>query len=500
MATSATSSWLEDSKALRGSAARTADSPSKAPTWELGLVSLETELAEQECQVEGTLPPGLQGALYRNGPGRMDTFGHRNHHWFDGDGMLHAIALGGGRATYKNRFVATPGKALEDAARRRIYSGFGTPRPGNAISRFLHRNERKNPANTNVVFHAGKLLALCEGGGPPVRVDPDTLATIGEDSMGGAIGGADVFSAHPKLDRATGEMWNFGVSYGREITIQTYRTTKQGVTDRPASFPIPFGSMVHDFALTATKALFVVTPLALPKYPIALLLGQRSFADSLRWQPELGTRIAVLDRKTGHVDWLRTDPFMMFHTANAWDEGDDIVVDLVVFPDGHILQALGDVMVGSIQNLPHAFLERLHIRKDGRVERRRLSDVPMEFPRVMGRFSQTEATRVHGVSWHERGFIGAPVVVDLATGKAERAPVTTSMIAGEGVPVTKPNASTERDVWVLSLILDAPKKRTELWVLDGADLAAPPVARVILPHVVPLGFHGNWVPAAARAA
>ena len=106
-----------------------------APRWRLGFRSLEAEIAEGvDLEVDGTLPADLEGSLYRVGPARHDVYGDRYRHWFDGDGMVHALRLSGGGATYRNRYVATDKKRDEDAVRRRLYGGFGTaptggPRP-----------------------------------------------------------------------------------------------------------------------------------------------------------------------------------------------------------------------------------------------------------------------------------------------------------------------------------------------------------------------------------
>jgi beta,beta-carotene 9',10'-dioxygenase len=105
--------------------------------------------------------------------------------------------------------------------------------------------------------------------------------------------------------------------------------------------------MVHDFALTKTKAIFVVPPIVLPRVPLGLVLGQQSFGESLRYRPELGVNIAVVDRATGETRWSRTDPFMMFHTVNAWDERDDVVLDVCAYPDARIMRTIEDVMVGD---------------------------------------------------------------------------------------------------------------------------------------------------------
>jgi len=462
--------------------------------WTLGFRSLETEITEAvELAVRGSLPKELSGVLYRIGPARHDVYGERFASWFDGDGMVHALALDGGRVTYENRFVETPGKIAEDAAKKRLYAGFATRGPGGPFSRFGHRNDRKNPANTNVVFHAGKLLALCEAG-RPFRLDPASLRTLGEDDMGGALPEGSTYSAHPKLDRKTGEMWNFGVTYGARATLDVFRTTREGQTSRAARLVLPEAAMVHDFALTATKAVFVIAPIVLPRVPIGIVLGQRSFAESLRYRPELGTRVAVVDRASGEARWVSADAFMMFHVANAWDEGDDVVVDVCAYPDARIMRTIEDVMGGDTPQPARAYLERLRIPRSGAVLRKRLSPTALELPRVAARVLGTEHTRVYGVSWAEDAdFIARPAVVDTRTGEARVAPLGPAEYAGECVPVTKPGASSESDVWLLTLVLDGVSRTTELRVLDGADIAAPPVARVHLPHVVPFGFHGNWV-------
>ncbi len=465
-----------------------------APPWAIGFCSLEDEVTDaRSLRVEGAMPKELSGVLYRMGPARHDVYGDRFRSWFDGDGMVHAIAIEGGRVSYRNRFVATSGKVAEDAAGKRLYGGFATRGPGGPLSRFLHRKDRKNPANTSVVLHAGKLLALCEAG-RPYRLDAESLTTLGEDDMGGSLSPDATFSAHPKLDPDSGEMWNFGVTYGRDAVLTLYRTTKDGRTGTAARIALPVPAMVHDFALTKTKVVLVVPPIVIPRVPVGLVLGQRSFGESLRFRPDLGVHIAIVDRATGEARWSRTDPFMMFHTVNAWDEGDDVVLDVCAYPDGRIMRTIEDVMVGADAEPARSFVERLRVSALAGVEQSRLSGCAVEFPRVAPGVHCREHRTVYGVAWPDgRAFIAQPASIDTATGEARLAPLSPAQFAGECVPVSKAGAASESDVWLLTLVLDGASRSTELRVLDGADIAAPPVATVRLPHVVPFGFHGNWV-------
>src|SRR5450432_2392320 len=332
-----------------------------SPLWKLGFRSLETEIAEARAlEVRGTMPKELSGVLYRMGPARHDVYGDRLRSWFDGDGMVYALAIEWGRVTYRNRFVATLGKVAEDRVSKRLYGAFDTSAPGGPVARFLHRNLRKNPANTSVVFHAGKLLALCESG-RPYRLDPETLETIGEDDMSGVLAPDATYHAHPKLDPETGEMWNFGASYGREARLRVFCTTKKGETRAAAELTMPVPAMVHDFAITKTMVVFVLAPIVLPRVPLGLLLGQTSFGESLRYRPELGVNVAVVDRATGETRWSRTDPFMLFHTVNAWDEGNDVVLDVCAYPDAGIMLTIEDVMAGDTPHRAPSYVERLRI-------------------------------------------------------------------------------------------------------------------------------------------
>jgi all-trans-8'-apo-beta-carotenal 15,15'-oxygenase len=164
----------------------------EVPTCHGGLENLDEEFDYWIDEIDGAVPTNLRGTFYRNGPGRQ-TIGDRPFgHWFDGDGMLAAFSFDDGKVHFRNRYVRTPKYVKETAAQKILYRGFGTQIPGG-----WYRNALKlptNPANTSVVYHAGHLLALNEGGFP-WEVDAATLATMGEFDYHGALFGR-AFSAH----------------------------------------------------------------------------------------------------------------------------------------------------------------------------------------------------------------------------------------------------------------------------------------------------------------
>ncbi len=160
-------------------------------------------------KVKGELPRDLNGTLYRNGPNPQ--FDAPGAHWFVGDGMLHAFHLENGRASYRNRWVRTPKWQAEHDAGRALFGGFGRKLPDAPVTAIPDGGV----ANTNIIFHGGRLLAL-EEAHLPMEIEPGTLATLGSCNYGGGIKGP--FTAHPKIDPVTGEMMFFGYNAAGPFT------------------------------------------------------------------------------------------------------------------------------------------------------------------------------------------------------------------------------------------------------------------------------------------
>lgn len=463
----------------------------------IGLRSLEREVSEAVAlEVTGELPPGLRGTLYRIGPARWDIHGERLRHWFDGDGMLHAFTIGEAGVDYRCRFVQHTAHLEEDRARRRLYGSFGTSPPGGRVRRFLRRKQRRNPANTHVIPHAGGLYALCEGG-RPWRIDPDDLSTLGEETLGGLLAApSSTFTAHPRRDPTSGELWGFGVEPGRVTRLHLYRWPSVGAAVKVVSVPLPLPAMIHDFGLTPTVAVIVATPVVLPDIPLGLILGQTSYGESLRYRPERGTHVGLIDRRSGATIWCETEPFLALHVVNAHDDGDDVVVDVCAYESDDLLQLFYEVMDGPLRAV-HGALWRLRVNRRTRAVRREvLLGRSIDFPRVLDDRCGQPQRRIFGLTWDGTHAIPArPAVLEVDTGRVIEAPIARDAWAGELVPVARAGATGEGDAWLLTVVLDGRTGTSELQILAADDLAAGPVARARLPHVMPLGFHGSWQPA-----
>src|SRR5579883_951520 len=240
----------------------------QAPDWANAVLQPAIEFGPTPLTVlNGAVPPGLQGSLYRNGPALLERGGQRVKHWFDGDGGILGIQFANGTATGVYRYVQTAGYQAETQAGRFLYGGYGMLPPGPWWERFKHGP--KNAANTSVLALPDKLLALWEGA-VPHALTLDTLDTLGLDDLGGLDGAA--YSAHPKRDPQTGEIFNFGVTFGANGVLNLYRSDASGTIRQRGQVPLHGLPMIHDWVLAGRYMVFCVPPVRLQALPVLLRL------------------------------------------------------------------------------------------------------------------------------------------------------------------------------------------------------------------------------------
>lgn len=440
-------------------------------------------------KIEGRLPARLRGTLYRNGPGRNEIDGHPFGHLFDGDGMLSQFTFDGDGVRYRNRFVQTNHYLGEKSAAAPRFRTFGDQKAGGPVGNLFQVPTNANPANTSVILHDGNLLALWEGG-HPWRLDPDSLETLGEEDFGGALKKAHAFSAHPKFDPVSGEMFNFGVQYGPRTRIRTYRVGRDGALHYLQPFTLPYPVFNHDFALTAKHMVFVIDPLVLRMG--RFLLGLTSLERSFEWQPERGSLIVLVPRDGGRPRVAECEPFFHFHFANAFEEGSDTVIDLCRYEDysvGDLLREIHDVDDISA----HSSLCRLRVTPSGRVEETELCPWQAEFPQLD--CEQTGRRNRYTYLAARPGKPGYPTAVVKVDNDSEQrwaCDLGDGFGVGEPIFVPRPERVQEDDGWLLSLVYDGAAHRSRLYVLDARDVEAEPLAVAHLTHHVPFGFHGTF--------
>jgi carotenoid cleavage dioxygenase-like enzyme len=430
----------------------------------------EERTDDHDLPVTGVIPPDLEGRLLRNGPNpAVVPTDNSEYHWFSGDGMIHGISLAGGRAVeYRNRWVRT----------RRLAAELGTKPPAGPSEPI------DGPANTHVIRHASRTLALVESGFPHA-LSPDLQRARVHD-FDGAL--SSPMTAHPKVDPDTGELLFFGYDVFGPPFLRYHSVDAAGELTRTEAVELPQATMIHDFGVTATRVVFLDLPVV---FDLDLAAAGRQLP--FRWIPEAGARVGVMPRDGAGADirWISIDPVYVFHVLNAYDDGDTVVMDVVRY-DSAFDTAPGEVIASTEPVLARWIVDPAA----NRVSEQRLDDTFVEFPRI----DPAVAGRPHRYGYctsldilDTRTPMGL-VKYDLDRDEAVRFNPGEHRSAGEAVFVRAADGHGEDEGWVLTVVYDATRDASDLVILDGTSFAGPPVATIQLPARIPFGFHGSWIP------
>ncbi|WP_419908490.1 carotenoid oxygenase family protein [Candidatus Poriferisodalis sp.] len=430
-----------------------------------------TEVTAFDLEVIGEIPAALEGRYLRNGPNPIVPTDPATSHWFVGTGMVHGVRLRGGRAEwYRNRWVRG----------HDVVEALGEPAvPG--PSRGLDFSP-----NTSVWGLGGTTWAFVEAGALPVELGYELDTVCRNDFFGTLQTG---FTAHPKIDPATGEMhaicyaWQDLFDHVEHVVIGT-----DGRVRTTVDVPLPGMSMIHDMSLTENFAVIYDLPVTVD-LDLALS-GEASFP--FRWDPDYGARVGLLPREgtADEIIWCDVGLCYVFHPLNAYEDGDgQVVIDLCRYDKMFDRDKLGPA--GDAKPT----LDRWTVDPGSRtVSEERVDERFHEFPQV--RADRTGRRHRYGytVGIGEGLIPGANYKIDYGTGVAAFHDHGPGRGSGEAVFVPDPDGGAEDDGWLMSYIYDENTDNSELVILDARDLSRSPVARVPLPQRVPYGFHGNWVP------
>ena len=415
------------------------------------------EIDALNLEVSGSIPPELNGMFLRNGANPLED----SPHWFLGDGMLHGVRLENGKAlSYRNRFIGT-------AAYKGEASGLAA-----------------NMGNTALLHHHDKLLALYEVG-PPHECDPFDLSTTGVYDFGGAIKSA--VTAHPKVDKKTGELFMFGYSPVAPF-LTYYVVDAQGAVIHKADIDIPQPTMMHDFQLTETHAIFM-------DLPIVMDLTLLSTGFPFRWAPEAGARIGVMPRKGTGADmtWFEVDLCYMFHTFNAYNQGKSVVLE------GCRLNSLWAGGPEEATETPTPWRWTLNT-ETGKASEAAFEDRGMDFPMIDKRLQGRPHRYAYGLHLtpgtdaypaHPIGLLK----VDHETGRTDLWATTEAAQPDEALFIPASEGASEDEGWLMTMVYNRAEDISEVVILDAQQVASGPIARIKMPRRVPFGFHGTWVPA-----
>lgn len=446
---------------------------------------IEDEIDRDALTAWGEIPPDLEGVVVRNGPNpRFSPKGR--YHWFDGDGMLHAVEIRGGKARYRNRYVRTPHLAREIEAGRPLWSG---------VMESIRDNPRdapyKDTANTDVLFFGGELVALWYVSGTPQRLDPITLATRGPLEAGGR---PTRMAAHGKVDPKTGELFFF--DFGFEAPFMRFGAVAPDRSEaRTVPIELPGPRLPHDLAITEHHAILMDLPVV---YDPEGLKRNRWVT---RFDRALPARFAVLPKNGGAADlrWFEAEPCYIYHVVNAWEEDDAIVMvacrveDPIPQPDPK--DGMWAQMLANLRVRARLWRWRFDLRT-GRTKEEPIDDLNTDFPAIDARLRGRRSRASYHVRLAAERTIrfDALVKYDVDTGRREVLELGSGRYGSEAQFAPRVGSIGEDDGYLLSFVHDLQARSSELWIIDARSLASGPIARIALPQRVPLGFHGCFVP------
>ncbi|XP_024025901.1 carotenoid 9,10(9',10')-cleavage dioxygenase 1 [Morus notabilis] len=467
-----------------------------------------------DLPVSGYLPECLNGEFVRVGPNPKFS-PVAGYHWFDGDGMIHGLRIKDGKATYVSRYVRTSRLKQEE-----YFGGAKFMKVGDlkgffglfmvnmqilrAKFKVIDLSHGHGTANTALVYHHGKLLALSEADKPyalKVLEDGD-LQTLGLLDYDKRL--QHSFTAHPKVDPFTGEMFTFG--YSHTPPYITYRViSKDGFMHDPVPITVSDPIMMHDFAITENYAIFMDLPLFFK--PKEMVKEKKLI---FQFDPTRKARFGVLPRYAKNellIKWFELPNCFIFHNANAWEEEDEVVLITCRLENPDLDMVSGKVKE-KLQNFSNELYEMRFNLKTGLASQRKLSESAVDFPRVNESYTGRKQRYVYGTTLDSIAKVTGIVKFDLH-GKPESGKTRIEVGGnvqglyelGPGrfgseaifVPKVPGITSEEDDGYLIFFVHDENTGKSAVHVIDAKTMSPDPVAVVELPHRVPYGFHAFFV-------
>jgi carotenoid cleavage dioxygenase-like enzyme len=464
-----------------------------SPLYRLGFSTLEQETRLNQLPIQGHIPPWLTGTLVRNGPAKFEVGAQHYNHWFDGLAMLHTFSFQGGRVSYANRFLESQ-SFMEAREHGKISRGeFGT-NPGRSLlgrvmALFSPRTTDNAAVSINMV--ANEYIALTETP-VPLIFDPATLRTLGafhyDDPLKGQLS-----TAHPHFDFVRNQYFNYCTQLSRKSTYHLFSIAAQSRRRQlVSSIAVDTPAYMHSFGMTQRYVILAEFPLVVR--PLALRLSGKPFIENFQWQPQRGTRFRVISKDDGHVvATCESEAFFAFHHVNAFEQGDDIVVDLIAYPDATIIDALYlDKLRRGRADLATGQLRRYCLRLTGGDSAyETLSEETLEFPRIHYKACNANPYRYLFATGNRlpHNFHDQLVKIDVQD-RTSQSWFEQGCYPGEPVFVAAPDTVGEDEGVILSVVLDAQQGSSFLLILEARSFAE--LARARVPHHIPFGLHGQY--------
>ena len=465
------------------------------------------ELSVRNLEVEGEIPAEVNGAFFRAVPDNAHAPMFDDDIALNHDGMVARFNFDGGAVDFDIKYVETDRYKAEKEARRALFGKYRNPYTDDPSVEGVDRTV----ANTTPVWHAGRLFMTKEDG-LGHEINPHTLETVGKWDYEGKLKSL-TFTAHPRIDAETGEMFFFGYEAGGlcDPNIAYCIADKDGKLIKEEWFEQPYLSTIHDFIITEKYAVFPIFP--------TLADLDRIKAGGAHWAHDqsLESWIGIMPRygSVSEMKWIKGPVGVScFHEVNGFDEGDLVHMDLCLTNTNafQFMREAGGIDIQQQEIEGGLIRWTIDMSKDDpQIEERPLGP-PGDLPRLADKDQGRPYTHAWYLSMNPEGgppMPGGPVGanfncllrIEPGNGRVEAMGVPPGAATSE--PVHVPSNEVGHDGWLL-LVVDLPNHpdpsqqipgeyKSELWIVNAGEVAKGPVAKVKTGLSLRSQVHGTWV-------
>jgi carotenoid cleavage dioxygenase len=466
----------------------------------------QQELSLTALEMEGEIPAAIDGAFFRAVPDNAHAPMFDDDIALNHDGMIGRFHFHGGQVDYAMKYVETERYLAEKSAGRALFGRYRNPFTDDPSV----KGKDRTVANTTPVWHGGRLFMTKEDG-RGYEVNPHTLETVGRWDYEGRLR-SETFTAHPRIDPVTGEMFFFGYEAGGlcSLDVAYCIADADGNLVQEQWFDQPYCSTIHDFVITENYAIF-------PLFPTLADLD-RLKAGGAHWahHQDLPSWLGIMPRygDVAEMRWVQGPVGVScFHEVNAFEEGDMVHVDLCLSDTNAFafMREAGGVHIAQ-QDIKGA-LTRWSV--DMRAEELAIAERPLGPPGDLCRVEDAVQGRSYGRAWYlsmnpaAKGppMLGGPVGanfncllrIEPETGRL--AMMETPPGAAISEPAHVPDPAPDHGGWLLSVVdvpngppgSDPAEYLSELWVIEADAVEKGPVAKVKLGRPLRSQVHGTWV-------
>ncbi|KAK1546962.1 9-cis-epoxycarotenoid dioxygenase 1 [Colletotrichum paranaense] len=497
-----------------------ADPPAKSfpdrPQFSAFMKPCRFEGEVRNLEVVGTVPAELDGTFFRVMPDPQFPPFIENDPWFNGDGNVSAFCFHNGNVDFQQKYVRTEKFVREREANRALAGAYR--------NKYTDAVEFKvrTTANTNIFYFNKSLLAIKEDA-PPYLMDPITLETKGLCDFDGQLPSC-TFTAHPKLDPATGELVCFGYEAKGDGTpdVCYFSIAPDGKFLETVWLVAPVVGMIHDCAVTDNWVLFPMIP------QICDIDRLKAGGEHWQWDPNVPFYLGVLPRRGAKgtdvklttslstSKWFRAPNAFPGHTTNAYETPSGNIVFDLPLTDKNVFFWWPDAE-GSAPDPHDIRAEYVRFEFDPRANSDSALDLPaptpilrhdMEFPRIDERVLSkphrhsffdmmdpslgTDFPAIMPVLGGGHPLYNSLGHLDHESGKLEVYYPGSRHMVQEPVFVPRGEDAEEGDGFLIGLVNNYGTMSSELHVIDTKSFTEP-AAVVKVPMRLRAGLHGNWV-------